>query len=488
MSFRTGYSGRGHCTERLPPGAMSCTSPRESVTTGSLTVVSAISVTVSVAVDAYGAATLADAVLTVNVVSRGLLSFAYGQAGIFGAASGPDGEGGYVSGYIGVDLSGQGPLDLQATAQGDAAVMSGGLSFLSVTLALPQMLGFTLSGQASDAAGTHGGAMSGNVAAFTAHITAGGENSSAVLQADVFAVEGQMSSVVMSAQAAVYEEIEFTTITGTRQADVITTGAGDTLLYAGAGKDMIRAGIGDDWLFAEDGKDSVFAGEGDDAAFGGTGEDGLWGEGGDDWLFGGRGDDSLFGGSGEDMLLGGAGSDSLDGGVGNDLIDGGIGRDILAGGAGNDVFRMGARGGDDDDIYRGGSGADLWLITDRFDDDVIQDFRIAEGDRLMGSGAGWDDPATMALRNGTMLSLGRSACDRDDLEITFRFDGRTSVLTLDEFFVLNPGYGAAVPIRGVFSDSQAETILRDVFGDDLSVYVESHSYLLIIGNQIGDLG
>ncbi|SED49170.1 calcium-binding protein [Rhodobacter sp. 24-YEA-8] len=488
MGFRTGYSGRDHCSERLPPRAISCIVPRESVTTGSQTVVTAISVSVAAAADAYGTATLANAVINIDVVSRGLLSFAWGQVSILGAATGPDGENGYVSGYIGIDLAGLSQMDMQVSAQGDAAGMSAGVTFLSVTLALPEMNIFTSSGQASAGSVSYGDQLSGNLATFTASITAEGANSSAELQAEAFAAEEQMSSVVLSGQAATYETTEFITMTGTRGADVINAVTGDTLVWAAAGKDTIRAGAGDDWLFAEDGKDSVFAGAGNDAAFGGVGEDGLWGEDGDDWLFGGRGDDSLFGGSGEDLLLGGAGSDRIDGGAGNDLIEGGTGRDMIFGGAGNDIFRMGTRAGDDDDIYRGGSGADLWLITGRFDDDLIQDFRIAEGDRLLGPGGGWDDPAIMGLRNGTMLSFSRSACDRDDLEITFRFDGRTSVLTLDEFFTLNPGYGSAIPIRGVASDSQAEMLMRNIFGDDLDVYADSPSYLLMIGNQISDLG
>lgn len=330
--------------------------------------------------------------------------------------------------------------------------------------------------------------ISGNVAVFAANLAAEGENSSTTLYVDAFAYEGQLSSAIVSGQAAVMQVTDYISYTGTRSADNIRTGDAASLVWGEGGKDDIRAGAGDDWLFAGDGKDKITAGAGHDGLYGGVGEDSLYGDEGDDWLFGGRNDDLLSGGIGDDMLLGGAGEDTIEGGAGNDLIEGGNGRDQLSGGDGDDLFRLGAPRGDDDDVFRGGRGADLWLITDRFDDDVILDFRIAEGDQLIGPGGGWDDPATLNRYNGMIVSLSRSQRDADDLEIAFRFGSRESILTLDEFFVLNPACASGFPRRGIASDSQALQLLTDIFGDHDGLNMAGAINQLAIGNIISDMG
>ncbi|WP_095064924.1 immunoglobulin-like domain-containing protein, partial [Pseudomonas sp. Irchel s3f19] len=82
------------------------------------------------------------------------------------------------------------------------------------------------------------------------------------------------------------------------------------------------------------------------------------------------GKDFLSGGNGNDILFGQGGDDTLDGGRGNDILLGGTGKDILIGGQG-------------DDILIGGSGADtfVWKSGD-LGNDVIKDFKVAEGDRI----------------------------------------------------------------------------------------------------------
>ncbi|MCX2688486.1 type I secretion C-terminal target domain-containing protein, partial [Pseudomonas sp. DCB_AW] len=82
------------------------------------------------------------------------------------------------------------------------------------------------------------------------------------------------------------------------------------------------------------------------------------------------GKDFLSGGNGNDILFGQGGDDTLDGGKGNDILLGGTGKDILIGGQG-------------DDILIGGSGADtfVWKSGD-VGNDVIKDFKVAEGDRI----------------------------------------------------------------------------------------------------------
>uniref|UniRef100_UPI00397C4107 immunoglobulin-like domain-containing protein n=2 Tax=Pseudomonas TaxID=286 RepID=UPI00397C4107 len=82
------------------------------------------------------------------------------------------------------------------------------------------------------------------------------------------------------------------------------------------------------------------------------------------------GHDLLSGGNGNDILFGQGGNDTLDGGKGNDILLGGTGNDTLIGGQGNDILI-------------GGSGSDtfVWKAGDT-GNDVIKDFKVAEGDRI----------------------------------------------------------------------------------------------------------
>ncbi|MFG0630369.1 immunoglobulin-like domain-containing protein [Pseudomonas sp. xss_2] len=103
------------------------------------------------------------------------------------------------------------------------------------------------------------------------------------------------------------------------------------------------------------------ANDGADTLMGGAGNDIIFGQGGNDYIDGGKGNDILLGGTGNDTLLGGEGNDVLFGGVGKDTLIGGKGNDILSGGAGADTF--------------------VWKAGD-LGNDVIKDFKPAEGDRL----------------------------------------------------------------------------------------------------------
>ncbi len=208
---------------------------------------------------------------------------------------------------------------------------------------------------------------------------------------------------------------------------------------------------------------------------------------GDDWLFGGKGDDTLEAGDGNDLVMGGAGRDTVDGGAGDDLIDAGSGKDTVRGGAGNDIFRLGAEREDDDDRYWGGAGADLYVITDDFDSDVIMDFSLAGGDRLIMPSGDWDSEAALRQLNGTAVTLQRASGDADDLVLTFELGCSRAELTLDEFFAFNPGY-AALPRRGAFSDTAALPLLQDLFGDDAGLLTADHELLFQVGLYLGELG
>lgn len=67
--------------------------------------------------------------------------------------------------------------------------------------------------------------------------------------------------------------------------------------------------------------------------------------------------------------LGGSGNDLLFGHGGNDTLDGGVGDDILNGGTGNDTLK-------------GGTGADTFVFEGMTDLDTIQDFSLAQNDKL----------------------------------------------------------------------------------------------------------
>ncbi|MFL4995672.1 MAG: calcium-binding protein, partial [Microvirga sp.] len=186
----------------------------------------------------------------------------------------------------------------------------------------------------------------------------------------------------------------------------------------------------------------------------------IYGEGGDDGLIGKGGGDALFGGAGNDWLDGGPGGDILDGGAGWDVVsyqsatsgiaidlttnanggaaagetvlnvevvqgsnfadtlvgkdngggngvqlygEGGSdtllgkgGGDYLFGGAGNDTLDSGFGC----DVLIGGSGADQFSFSTALgagNMDTIQDFSVAEGDRIVLSRSVFMDVGTGAL-------------------------------------------------------------------------------------------
>ncbi|MGQ9650393.1 MAG: hypothetical protein ACUVXJ_09810, partial [Phycisphaerae bacterium] len=185
-------------------------------------------------------------------------------------------------------------------------------------------------------------------------------------------------------------------------ADVITGGAGDDLIFCGydddeahgnEGADQIRGEDGDDTLYGEDDDDLIWGGAGNDFIDAGAGDDGnvedeipIDGGPGNDTIYGGPGSDFIkggdespeecllapknrmlgvpglrdffcdviFGDAGDDILRGGYGNDFISGGAGNDTIDGEGDYDYVFGGDGDDSVS----GGGDNDIITGGPGSD----------------------------------------------------------------------------------------------------------------------------------
>ena len=115
------------------------------------------------------------------------------------------------------------------------------------------------------------------------------------------------------------------------------------------------------------GAEARYLSENDDVVVGNDYRDVLLGDGGNDELRGLSKSDLLNGGLGDDRLLGGPGSDQIFGGSGSDVIHGGWGHDEIRPGSG-------------DDRVRGGYGSDLFVIGSG--DDVIEDFRVADHDKI----------------------------------------------------------------------------------------------------------
>ena len=413
-----------------------------------LTVEAGMAVSILAAADAFGADTLASVSADVRVLDRGLVSYAFGSVTAVAAASG---GAGFADATTVVDMAG---ADIGTVRTHTVSDPSGAVSVETTTFAalglkfdLPGLTG-QIGHQEITQVATFDHAISGNLATFDAFVYAGGENTATDLQVDAIALQDEFSTVTLAAMAAASSSVTYTQIEGTRSADRIDGSASDDVVFSGRGGDTVDGRGGDDWLFGQDGDDRLSGGVGDDTIFGGDGEDCLQGGAGDDWLFGGNGRDTLDGDGGDDLLWGGDGRDTLKGGAGADLLFGGEGKDSLEGGSGDDLFVLGMKGGDGEDSYRGGQGADVYWIVGAFDDDVIWDFSLGEGDRLAFDTQMADEAITMRRAPG----------DVDDLEITIGSGRGSSTLTLDEFFRLNTDL-ASMPRRGQFSEAQVQHIL-----------------------------
>ena len=433
----------------------------QTVQVRTVTAQNAVGVSAQVSADAFGQGTFANTQVYLTTIDRGLASFAIAVVGAEAAAQGSDDQSQLATAsavvtMVGADIS----VTNNKTVTGSDAQ---GMNQQATTSAIGASFAFDtgsahqVDGSAVETCRSSVGSLQGNLATFSADVTAHGENSFVDMQADAIALEDQYSSSIVSATSAIDADVVYTEYVGTRCDDTIATGDGDSLVRGNRGDDAIRAGNGDDWLFGGDGDDRISGGGGNDTAFGGDGRDNLGGGDGDDWLFGGDGKDTLSGDIGNDLILGGDGKDILSGGSGGDLLDGGGGHDDLSGGVGNDMFRLGSSSGDGDDRMQGGAGADTYLIAGAFENDIITDFSLDGGDRIAVEGLD-------TLVGSRSLSMERDRGDRDDLVVTLRLDGERSTLTLDEFFVNNPGFGA-LPVRGAFTPQQTAMVMHAIVVD-----------------------
>jgi len=92
-------------------------------------------------------------------------------------------------------------------------------------------------------------------------------------------------------------------LVGTPDADTITSGAGNDVIFALNGDDTLTGGAGDDRLHGQSGKDMINGEAGDDTLFGGNGFDRLNGGDGSDYLDGRNGIAVYTGGAGDDVFV-----------------------------------------------------------------------------------------------------------------------------------------------------------------------------------------
>ena len=151
-------------------------------------------------------------------------------------------------------------------------------------------------------------------------------------------------------------------VIGGVEADVIAVLGGTNFLRGGAGSDTITGGAGFNNVNGNVGRDHLI----------GVSTVG-------DWLLGGQGADLIdaSGSTGHNIVNGNRGLDTITGGSGGDILRGGQADDLITGGAGAD-WLSGDLG---DDTVSGGGGADTFHAGPGLD--VIGDFNLAEGDRLL---------------------------------------------------------------------------------------------------------
>lgn len=219
--------------------------------------------------------------------------------------------------------------------------------------------------------------------------------------------------------------------TGTSGNDTITTGAGDTTVYAWTGNDTVIGGAGDDNLFGQDGNDTLVGGAGNDWMQGGAGTDTLVlggartnysyslnssanlvttdmvGTDGTDTF--GSGEVLRFGGiAGTDNAAfnaGGPGSQIVIGTNGNDSRNGGAGDDIIVTGNGDDTITYNVNNGGTanggHDMVIGGAGTDTFILNGN---SSAEDFYIYSRDAFLAANPSavlGADTTIVITRNGT---------------------------------------------------------------------------------------
>ena len=294
-----------------------------------------------------------------------------------------------------------------------------------------------VSGALTEAEGTDGDSVVGDVDWFQARLAEGGfpTPTDTPGAGDDFVVSGSAGGKIngLAGDDALLAKAGTNTLLGGQGDDLLIGGSGHDTLDGGPGADTLIGGGGDD-ILKFDADDVRVDGQGGyDKALAvgsagvhldlganqleyarGTGAaDTLFTEGaGDVRLLGVGGDDTLAGGGGADHLHGGAGDDSLHGGAGNDRLIGAGGADALFGGDGDDRLFFDAA----DTMIDGGSGYDRAFA--RGAQPVSLDLGAANVEHAQGTGGGdtFTSSGTAAVRihgrGGDDIIAGGGGADR----------------------------------------------------------------------------
>ena len=202
--------------------------------------------------------------------------------------------------------------------------------------------------------------------------------------------------------------------------DEIFGGAGADHLYGGSGIDT--ANYSDSWgrvyvSLLPSAQGQLGTAQGDmlvdiENLTGSAYNDFLEGNEGVNVLRGMNGDDYLYGYGGGDLMFGGIGNDTLEGDRGNDTLRGDAGLDFLAGGPGGDRF--------------------VWSLVEDTGvtvntADVIDDFNLAEGDRIDLAAI---DANIVASGNQAFTFIGNAAFSGAPGEINYIFVAGETVIQL----------------------------------------------------------
>ncbi|MGB3292736.1 MAG: glycerophosphodiester phosphodiesterase family protein [Phormidesmis sp.] len=168
---------------------------------------------------------------------------------------------------------------------------------------------------------------------------------------------------------------------GTRIADEIVDGEGESFLFGDDGNDLLAGDLGTDVIRGEAGDDVLRGDLNTRNAQVGIGDDNI--------IFGGTGNDRIGGKAGNDQLFGEAGDDRIWGDDGDDLIRGGLGNDTLTG-----------------DDNSGGSGSDTFVLAAGEGTDTITDFEVGIDFIGLAEGLTFGSLSVVAQGASTLISAG----------------------------------------------------------------------------------
>ena len=296
-------------------------------------------------------------------------------------------------------------------------------------------------------------------------------------------------------------------IQGTDDADQLTSGSGNGVIYGGGGDDFLAGGLGDDTLYGGDGNDTLIGGDWDiqpiyyPDTF--PGDDAMHGGGGDDlYVVNGKGDivveddgqgtedrvessisytltdnvevldllgldidgtgnalDNLIQGSGgKNVLMGLDGDDYFRAGGDNDTVFGGAGKDVLYGGEGDDFLD----GGAGNDISWGELGDDTYVVDEPAD--YVEELADEGIDTVQSS-------ITYTLgdnfENLTLTGTGSVDGTGNDLDnVIIGNEGKNLLMGLGGDDTLDGGAGTDTMIGGAGNDSYVVNDLDDTIIED----------------------